>query len=613
MARGLPGSSAGSCALLRANPAKGVGLSAAKVPMTRRAVFPFRLKLTIAGALLALVPLAIVGWLLLDVNADAVRTHAREHDLAVADDVSRTLGTSFVAAQDALDAIGRVLVDRSLPEDATLALATALVSGSEELDHVAVYAADGSLIDVIKEEGARAVVPETLPVAWRQEAETHRVATGPVERVAGEAPRAPIVVPLRVGDALSGFVLTRLSLASLQARVERLGEVRFQRASASELFVVDEQGRVIASADPNEIFRDASTDPALEGLELGALGRLQRSGEHVHEGRTYVGSVVGLEARPWVVVVRRPEEIVYASLFRMRTIVLGTLGVVLLLALFVAFVVAKQITRPIEALSSFARDLAARRFDRRVTIETRDELGMLGDAMSHAAADLEASEARIAEEVAIRTDLGRYLPAEIVDAVVKREQDMALGGKRRTITVLFADVVGFTPITDHLAAEDVVALLNELFTILTEIVFRHGGTLDKFVGDCVMAMWGAPTPQDDHAARALAAAEDMMRWLEAGNASWEAKFGVKIELAIGVHSGEAIVGNVGSETRMEFTAIGDTVNVAARLEAIARPMQVLVTSEARDAAGPERFDFVDLGPRALTGRAAPVHLWELRT
>jgi class 3 adenylate cyclase len=159
----------------------------------------------------------------------------------------------------------------------------------------------------------------------------------------------------------------------------------------------------------------------------------------------------------------------------------------------------------------------------------------------------------------------------------------------------------------------VVALLNELFTILTEIVFRHGGTLDKFVGDCVMAMWGAPTPQDDHAARALAAAEDMMRWLEAGNASWEAKFGVKIELAIGIHSGEAIVGNVGSETRMEFTAIGDTVNVAARLEAIARPMQVLVTSEARAAAGPERFDLVDLGARALTGRAAPVHLWELRT
>ncbi|MEZ4250704.1 MAG: adenylate/guanylate cyclase domain-containing protein [Polyangiales bacterium] len=582
--------------------------------MTRRASFPFRLKLTLAGGLLALVPLSVVGWLLLDVNADAVRTHAREHDLAVTDDVARTVATSFVAAQDHLDAIGRVLVDPTLASDATLELATALVSGAEEIDHVAVYDAQGAIIDVIKEQGARANVPETLPVAWRQEADTHRVATGPVEREGASAPRAPVLVPLRVEGQTSGYALTMLSLAPLQERIERLGEVRFQRASASELFVVDERGRVLASAEPSAVFSDASADPALEGLELGTLGgRLQQSGEHVREGRTFVGSVVGMDARPWAVVVRRPEEVVYASLHRMRRIVIGTLLAVLALALIVAFLVAKQITRPIDALSSFAKDLAARRFDRRVTIQTRDELGVLGDVMSTAAADLEASEARIAEEVAIRTDLGRYLPAEVVDAVVRREQDMGLGGKRRTITVLFADVVAFTPLTDRLSAEEVVALLNELFTILTEIVFRHGGTIDKFVGDCVMALWGAPIAQEDHAARALAAAEDMMRWLEAGNAGWEAKYGVTIQLAIGVHSGEAVVGNVGSETRMEFTAIGDTVNVAARLEAIARPMQVLVTSETRQAAGPEQFDFVDLGERALSGRAAEVHLWELRT
>jgi adenylate cyclase len=583
--------------------------------MMRRATIPFRLKLTLAGALLALVPLGIVGLALLDVNADAVRTHAREYDLAVADDVARTIAASFVEAQDTLDAVGRIVVDRDLPEDATLRLALALVSGAENVDHVAVYDAEGVLIDVMKEEGARALVPERLPDAWRQEADAQRVATGPVERDGNETPRAPVVVPLRVDGRTSGFALTRLSLAPLQERVERLGEVRFSRGSGSALYVIDEARRVIAGDDPSQLMRDASGDGALAGFDSGAIGgQLQRSGEYVHEGRTFVGSVVGVGARPWAIVVQRPEEVVYASLFRMRRIVLVTLGIVLLLALFVAFVVARQITKPIDQLASLAKDLAARRFDRRVTIQTRDELGVLGDVMSNAAADLEASEARIAEEVAIRTDLGRYLPAEVVDLVVRREQDMGLGGKRRTITVLFADVVAFTPLTDRLAAEEVVALLNELFTILTEIVFRHGGTIDKFIGDCVMAIWGAPTSQEDHAARALAAAEEMMRWLEAGNAGWEAKYGVTIQLAIGVHSGEAIVGNVGSETRMEFTAIGDTVNVAARLEAIARPMQVLVTDEARVAAGESAgFDFVDLGSRALTGRQADVHLWELRT
>jgi len=259
----------------------------------------------------------------------------------------------------------------------------------------------------------------------------------------------------------------------------------------------------------------------------------------------------------------------------------------------------------------FADDLAARRFDRRVTVNTRDELAVLGDVLSSAAADLQASEERIREEEAIRRDLRRYLDSDLVDRVVRREQDMKLGGERREISVLFADVVAFTPIADSLAAEETVGLLNELFTILTEIVFRHEGTVDKFIGDSVMAIWGAPQLQPDHAARAIAAAEDMMRWLEAGNQGWRQKFGVTVELAIGINSGHAVVGNVGSETRMQYTAIGDVVNVAARLESIARPQQILVTHATKALAGDD-FQYSSLGPRQLVGRRDPVKLFEVR-
>ena len=171
------------------------------------------------------------------------------------------------------------------------------------------------------------------------------------------------------------------------------------------------------------------------------------------------------------------------------------------------------------------------------------------------------------QNIPIRTDLGRYIPGELVDQIVRRERDMGLGGTRREISVLFADVVGFTPMTEQLEPEHIVTILNELFTILTQIVFRHGGTVDKFLGDCVMALWGAPTEQSDHASRAVEAAEDMLSWLETGNERWQETFGVTIQLAIGVHCGTAVVGNIGSEKRMEYTAIGDVVNVAARLEA----------------------------------------------
>ena len=283
---------------------------------------------------------------------------------------------------------------------------------------------------------------------------------------------------------------------------------------------------------------------------------------------------------------------------------------VVLLALLVGLWTARTLTAPIASLVELARKLGRRELGATVRIWTNDELRVLGDAMSQASTDLASSEARIRHEEAIRGDLGRYLPREIVERVVDREQDMALGGARREITVLFADVVSFTPLTESHKPEDVVTILNELFTILTEIVFRHGGTVDKFVGDAVMAIWNAPSDQSDHAERALAAAEDMMRWLETGNATWQERFGVKVQLAIGVHTGEAVVGNIGSETRMTYTAIGDVVNVAARLEAIARPQQILVSAATKAAAG-EQFEYIDAGERELSGRRGTVHLYEV--
>jgi class 3 adenylate cyclase len=135
--------------------------------------------------------------------------------------------------------------------------------------------------------------------------------------------------------------------------------------------------------------------------------------------------------------------------------------------------------------------------------------------------------------------------------------------------------------------------------------------VDKFVGDCVMALFGAPTELQDHARKALLAAEEMLAWLEIGNAGWQERLGVTIRLAIGVHTGEAVVGNIGSETRMEYTAIGDAVNIAARLEAMARPQQILLTEATRKAAG-EGFDLVDAGLHELPGKAEKIRLYELQ-
>ncbi|MEZ4445622.1 MAG: adenylate/guanylate cyclase domain-containing protein [Polyangiaceae bacterium] len=146
--------------------------------------------------------------------------------------------------------------------------------------------------------------------------------------------------------------------------------------------------------------------------------------------------------------------------------------------------------------------------------------------------------------------------------------------------------------------------------MLTELVFQHEGMVDKFIGDCVMAVWGAPVPREDHARRAVACAEDMMSFLEAGRDQWRERYGVELRLAIGVNSGEAIVGNIGSDKRMEYTVVGDVVNVAARLESLAAPNQVLV-AEGAQALVADEFELRRLGNRRLTGREKETVVYEL--
>ncbi len=578
------------------------------------AVIPFRTKLTVLGALLTVVPLAALGLALMSKASETVRTMTREYQLSVAGDLGRTIESQLGDAENGLESVGRVLTDLELDEPVAIQLAINLVAAHEAIDHVGVYAKSGELIDVIREQGAGEVrLPEMLSDDTREAAAAENVVTGRAVSSEG-SPRVLIVVPVRTGDVVTGFVASLVSLERVQRRVEQLSIERLEGLPGS-LFVIDDEMRVLAHSQRQKA-RDlvsARGAGALTGIGSTKLpGGLMRSGEFVEsDGTEMVGTVTGLQSRPWAIVTQIPRDFAYASVATMRRLLIIVSLIAIVLALMVAFGVARQITRPIQQLSSFARDLAARRFDRRVTVNTRDELAVLGDVMSSAAADLQASEERIREEEAIRRDLRRYLPAELVDRVVRREQDMQLGGERREISVLFADVVAFTPIADSLAAEDTVGLLNELFTILTEIVFRHGGTVDKFIGDSVMAIWGAPESQQDHARRAIAAAEDMMRWLEAGNQGWRHKFGVTVELAIGINSGQAVVGNVGSETRMQYTAIGDAVNVAARLESIARPQQILITKATKEAAG-EGYEFAPLGPRQLAGRQEPVSLYEVR-
>jgi class 3 adenylate cyclase len=224
---------------------------------------------------------------------------------------------------------------------------------------------------------------------------------------------------------------------------------------------------------------------------------------------------------------------------------------------------------------------------------------------------LAAKERELLSQTQARAALSRYLSPDVVELVVSHPESLRLGGERREVTILFADVVGFTHLSETQPPEIIVALLNELFTIATEIIQRRGGIIDKFIGDCIMAVWGTPQAHEDDAQRAVRAAEDLRRWLDVGNRRWRERWGIEIQLAMGVHTGFAVAGNVGSDKRMDYTVIGDTVNVAARLESMAQPGQILVSEATRERIGDDSVELVPVGERRLHGRSAATRTYEV--
>ena len=217
---------------------------------------------------------------------------------------------------------------------------------------------------------------------------------------------------------------------------------------------------------------------------------------------------------------------------------------------------------------------------------------------------------RLAKEEVARANYSRFLPEYVVKQMLENPNSFKLGGVTQTITILFADIRGFTRISEHAQPEKIVQLLNRYFSAMTDIIFAHGGTLDKYLGDGMMALFGAPTVTPKDAANAMSAAVAMQRRMLSINDELRAEGYPEIGVGIGLHTGEVIVGYIGSERRSEYTAIGDSVNTASRLESNAKAGEILV-SEVTAKAAQSRYQLVPRDPISVKNREQPVPLFEV--
>jgi adenylate cyclase len=241
-----------------------------------------------------------------------------------------------------------------------------------------------------------------------------------------------------------------------------------------------------------------------------------------------------------------------------------------------------------------------------------DDLELISAVAAQTAIAVENARAheRLAREEVARANYSRFLPEYVVKQMLENPDSFKLGGVSQTITILFADIRGFTRISEHAPPEKIVSLLNRYFSAMTDIIFAHGGTLDKYLGDGLMALFGAPTTTPDDASNALNAAVAMQRRLLGINRELREEGFPEIGVGMGLHTGEVIVGYIGSDRRSEYTAIGDTVNTSARLESNARGGEILI-SDATAKAARSRYKLKPREAITVKNREQPVMLWEV--
>jgi adenylate cyclase len=206
--------------------------------------------------------------------------------------------------------------------------------------------------------------------------------------------------------------------------------------------------------------------------------------------------------------------------------------------------------------------------------------------------------------------LSRFFSPDVIKEILKTQSESSLLGSRRRVTILFSDIRGFTSLSEKLSPEEVVEMLRDYLTTMTEVVFKYGGTVDKYIGDAIMALYGAPFDQPNHAEQAVRTALEFQDQVKILSERWEAKCGVRLRNGVGINTGDAVVGTIGSQQRLEYTAIGDTVNLASRLESLTKDfLSPIVISQTTYEEVKHLFYSRYLGEVKVKGKEIPVKIY----
>lgn len=376
-------------------------------------------------------------------------------------------------------------------------------------------------------------------------------------------------------------------------------------SSAGSAFVVDaEEAETGNKSRIGEVYENEADDVAKLDIEA-----YQIEGYVQDEYGTWLSANAPIRDRSGQAVAALGVDLavhdVLAKTYRLLWRGVAAMGVAVLLALGIAVFLSGRVTRPLHVLAATVKRIGEGDLTAEARLETKDEFGEVADALNKMTRGLR-------ERDLLKGAMARYLSSQVAENIIQSGKMPELRGDRRKITVLFLDIRDFTQMADKMESEDVVQLLNEFFEKMIEIIFAGQGTLDKFTGDGLMALFGAPLDDPKQEAHAVEAAVRMQREIRRLCEKWEAQGRKLMQMGIGINTGMAVVGNIGSPQRMDYTAIGDTVNLASRLESATKELKVsiLISQSTYDAVA-GRFNTCELGKIDVRGKSEQISIYSV--
>ncbi len=571
-------------------------------------------KILIVMLIVAVVPLSIAGWQIISINQRAQLSLVREAHTERAGDISKIIDEKYV--QSWFNCVGTITATQELyaiGDKDRQALLFALVTQYEDLDILVLYDDQNNPLSWAMEEAISREIVENKNLI-------NDFATYQNEEAIAEAklngdyigtmfvppnlntPYLTIAMTTLLSEDRSGVLVAKISLEHL---IETISQEDFRKRGV--VFLVDETGKLIAHSDEKFDFQKDFSDHVMVVSYLDSPGSAHSTSFLNHLNEKMLGSYDSTTMVPWCVIVEEPEEDAYLAVRQMRRNLLAWLLFSVLVSATGALVMARRISKPVTIVARGADEIAKGNFELQITNshkKSKDEIGQLTRAFNHMASSL-------AEKEKIKGAFSRFVPPLVVREILQDLDNISLSGKRIKVAVMFVDIRGFTSLSESLPAEDVVNILNSFLESMIQVVFKYRGTLDKFLGDGFMAFWGAPIAHENDPLLSVKAALSMFDKLKDLNETYRKERELDLKIGIGIDYGDAIVGKTGAEIRMEYTAVGDTVNTASRLCGIAEPGQIIVSRSTYELAKNE-IQFDTLEPVRLKGKENPVEIFDAK-